>query len=82
MPSVNTPTETTRMPSTGTGNTSDRSEKVMARRKEDGEVGPYVLGSELGKGSFAVVYKGYHEVCIRISSSRTAINCYVPISLS
>lgn len=31
------------------------------RREEDDEVRPYVIVSEIGKGSFATVYKGYHE---------------------
>ncbi|KAG7095997.1 hypothetical protein E1B28_006679 [Marasmius oreades] len=31
------------------------------RREEEHEVGQYVLGAEIGKGSFATVYKGYHE---------------------
>lgn len=32
------------------------------RRVEDEEVKPYVIVSDLGKGSFATVYRGYHEV--------------------
>ncbi|CCL99070.1 uncharacterized protein FIBRA_01082 [Fibroporia radiculosa] len=31
------------------------------RRIEDDEVKPYVIVSDLGKGSFATVYRGYHE---------------------
>ncbi|KAH9947772.1 kinase-like protein [Amylocystis lapponica] len=31
-----------------------------ARRVEDDEVKPYVIVSDLGKGSFATVYRGYH----------------------
>ncbi|EMD36890.1 ATG1 protein serine/threonine kinase-like protein [Gelatoporia subvermispora B] len=31
------------------------------RRVEDDEVKPYVIVSDLGKGSFATVYRGYHE---------------------
>ncbi|OSD00427.1 kinase-like protein [Trametes coccinea BRFM310] len=30
-------------------------------RAEDAEVKPYVIVSDLGKGSFATVYRGYHE---------------------
>ena len=37
---------------------------ALARRAEDEEVRPYVIVSDLGKGSFATVYKGYHEVCL------------------
>ena len=33
-------------------------------RVEDEEVKPYVLAGELGKGSFAVVYRGYHQVSL------------------
>ncbi|KAI0327491.1 Pkinase-domain-containing protein [Cubamyces sp. BRFM 1775] len=31
------------------------------QRTEDAEVKPYVIVSDLGKGSFATVYRGYHE---------------------
>lgn len=37
-------------------------------RLEDEEVRPYVIVSDLGKGSFATVYRGYHEVSLRIYS--------------
>lgn len=33
-----------------------------SRRTEDDELRPYVIVSDLGKGSFATVYKGYNEV--------------------
>lgn len=33
-------------------------------RVEDEEVKPYVIVSDLGKGSFATVYRGYHEVSL------------------
>lgn len=37
-------------------------DKPAARRKEDDdEARPYVIVSDIGKGSFATVYKGYHE---------------------
>lgn len=29
---------------------------------DEEEVRPYVLSAEIGKGSFATVYRGYHEV--------------------
>ncbi|KAF8573810.1 Pkinase-domain-containing protein [Ramaria rubella] len=32
-----------------------------AHRPEDDEVKPYVISQEIGKGSFATVYKGYHQ---------------------
>jgi len=31
-------------------------------REEDEEVLPYIVVAEIGKGSFATVYKGYHSV--------------------
>ncbi|SJL10777.1 uncharacterized protein ARMOST_14171 [Armillaria ostoyae] len=31
------------------------------RREEDNEVHPYVILSEIGKGRFTTVYKGYHK---------------------
>lgn len=31
-------------------------------RDDDDEVRPYVVVNEIGKGSFATVYKGYHQV--------------------
>jgi len=31
-------------------------------KAEDDDAKPYVIVSEIGKGSFATVYKGYHEV--------------------
>ncbi|TFY50358.1 hypothetical protein EVG20_g11565 [Dentipellis fragilis] len=34
---------------------------TSGRRAEDEELRPYVIVGDLGKGSFAVVYKGYHE---------------------
>ena len=36
------------------------------RRVEDDEVKPYVIVSDPGKGSFATVYRGYHEVCLLV----------------
>lgn len=34
----------------------------VSRRPEDEDVKPYVISHEIGKGSFATVYKGYHQV--------------------
>ena len=39
-------------------------QRTSSKRPEDDEVKPYVLVGDLGKGSFATVYKGYHEVCL------------------
>jgi serine/threonine-protein kinase ULK2 len=33
-----------------------------SKRMEDDELRPYVIVGDLGKGSFATVYKGYNEV--------------------
>lgn len=41
---------------------SGGSDRPTLRRIEDEEVKPYVIISDLGKGSFATVYRGYHEV--------------------
>lgn len=50
--------------SPGTNGTASNQPTALAlqRRAEDDEVRPYVIVSDLGKGSFATVYKGYHEV--------------------
>ena len=36
-------------------------------REEDEEVVPYIVVAEIGKGSFATVYKGYHSVSPTLS---------------
>ncbi|KAH7926929.1 Pkinase-domain-containing protein [Leucogyrophana mollusca] len=43
--------------------TSSMAPEKLASRKtvEDDEARPYVIVSDIGKGSFATVYKGYHE---------------------
>ena len=38
-----------------------------SKRPEDEELRPYVIVGDLGKGSFATVYKGYNEVSHVIS---------------
>jgi hypothetical protein len=43
-----------------------------SRRKEDAELRPYVVVSDIGKGSFAIVYKGYHEVRSPLTIPRLA----------
>ena len=49
---------------------------AAARQAEyDEELKPYVMAGELGKGSFATVYKGYHEVCL-------AMGCQEPLALT
>jgi len=35
---------------------------TMTSRNEGDDAKPYVVLNEIGKGSFATVYKGYHEV--------------------
>lgn len=52
-----TPAPISNPPSTGRAATAI----PATRREEDDEVRPYVIVSEIGKGSFATVYKGYHE---------------------
>ncbi|RPD61722.1 kinase-like protein [Lentinus tigrinus ALCF2SS1-7] len=48
-------------PSTSKRTTSSTSDRPDRQRVEDLEVKPYVIVSDLGKGSFATVYRGYHE---------------------
>ena len=31
---------------------------------EEDDAKPYIIVTDIGKGSFATVYKGYHEVCV------------------
>ena len=38
------------------------SKRPITRRIDDEDIRPYVLSGELGKGSFATVFKGYNEV--------------------
>ncbi|PBK63726.1 other/ULK/ULK protein kinase [Armillaria solidipes] len=52
-----TPAPISNLPSTGRVSAAI----PATRREEDDEVRPYVIVSEIGKGSFATVYKGYHE---------------------
>lgn len=47
---------------------------AAAKREEDDEVKPYVIVAEIGKGSFATVYKGYHEVSAPLAFSRYVRN--------
>ncbi|GJJ14702.1 hypothetical protein Clacol_008969 [Clathrus columnatus] len=37
------------------------SKDTLSRRPEDDDVRPYIITQEIGKGSFATVYKGYHQ---------------------
>jgi serine/threonine-protein kinase ULK2 len=46
--------------SSGSRKAADRQEQ----QAEGEELRPYVIVSNIGKGSFATVYKGYHEVRI------------------
>lgn len=55
-PAAVSPTSTRRTPS------SQTSDRAAQKRAEDEELRPYVIVSDLGKGSFATVYRGYHEV--------------------
>ena len=62
MPPAAVPPSTARTPS---GGASDKkTEKTLTRRLDEEDIRPYVITSELGKGSFATVYKGYNEVHI------------------
>jgi serine/threonine-protein kinase ULK2 len=58
MPSPAAPSSK-RTPSAASTNRSRKKEAA-----EDDDAKPYVIVNEIGKGSFATVYKGYHEVRI------------------
>lgn len=40
------------------------------RREGDASIGDFVIGGEIGKGSFAQVYSGYHKVRKLISHAK------------
>ena len=42
--------------------------------QEDPELLPYVLANEIGKGSFATVYRGYHEVSLSLYPSSLSLS--------
>ncbi|KAJ7201129.1 other/ULK/ULK protein kinase [Mycena pura] len=46
---------------TRAASSSSASAVAQSRSEEDEELRPYVIVSHIGKGSFATVYKGYHE---------------------
>lgn len=45
--------------------------------EDEDEVRPYVIVGDIGKGSFATVYKGYHEV----SCSAVSVHLISPINI-
>ncbi|KAI1792820.1 kinase-like protein [Ganoderma leucocontextum] len=55
------PSPGTAPPSATKRTPSSTSERPDRQRVEDLEVKPYVIVGDLGKGSFATVYRGYHE---------------------
>ncbi|PFH50830.1 hypothetical protein AMATHDRAFT_60295 [Amanita thiersii Skay4041] len=57
------PTPLSPPPSTATRRTpsSTGGQQQITKYAEDEEVRPYVIVAHIGKGSFATVYKGYHE---------------------
>ena len=50
------------VPSRTASSTSSRLSDSL--RAEAARLKPYVIVSDIGKGSFATVYKGYHEVTV------------------
>lgn len=40
----------------------ETSSTAEIKQAEEEELRPYVIVGDIGKGSFATVYKGYHEV--------------------
>lgn len=59
------------MPTTPTVKPTTTRAISALRRDDDEDVRPYVIVAEIGQGSFATVYKGYHEVCAYILSFDT-----------
>lgn len=59
------PTPASHSPASATHNHNATSSSSSSRER----IGDYVLGSEIGKGSFAVVYKGYRSASASSSSS-------------
>ncbi|CAK5278630.1 unnamed protein product [Mycena citricolor] len=55
------------------GLATTRSAAGGSQSNEDEELKPYVLVNEIGKGSFATVYKGYHEVNHQTVAIKTVI---------
>jgi serine/threonine-protein kinase ULK2 len=53
----------------GTADTPVQRTASSSKRPEDDELRPYVIVGDLGKGSFATVYKGYNEVSLEQSRS-------------
>jgi serine/threonine-protein kinase ULK/ATG1 len=51
------------VPQSNANPTSVMNRSMIQMREEDEEVKPYIVVSEIGKGSFATVFKGYHQVC-------------------
>lgn len=47
------------------------------RRREDASIGDFVIGGEIGKGSFAQVYSGHHKVRPRPSSPSCILRVFV-----
>jgi serine/threonine-protein kinase ULK/ATG1 len=51
------------MPAPSSGRAaSSTTDDVSEEQGEDEELRPYISVANIGKGSFATVYKGYHEV--------------------
>ena len=46
----------------GTPDSQIQRASSSSKRPEDDELKPYVIVGDLGKGSFATVYKGFNEV--------------------
>jgi hypothetical protein len=55
------PPSSKRIPSTASSKQSGKKDPA-----DDDDAKPYVIVNDIGKGSFATVYKGYHEVRILI----------------
>lgn len=61
------PPDTQNQPSRDRERERDRDRDRESREKKDGShhkerIGNYIVGAEIGRGSFATVYKGYRSV--------------------
>ncbi|KAJ6464045.1 kinase-like protein [Mycena sanguinolenta] len=67
-----TPGPSTPAPGPSVRTTSSTSASA-SRTEEDEELRPYVIETDIGKGSFATVYKGYHEVTNQAVAIKTVL---------
>lgn len=65
------------MTSPGRRTTTTRSGRHSSKKDpDDDDAKPYIIVTDIGKGSFATVYKGYHAVCVSCRYQRIARSEY------